>query len=95
MKYNLSLKQADVPDQHKGNVNLGLHHDGAEIASIDLEWDNTHFTSRLNGFAPDFPSKAHPIAYVKAAIDALYATKATPNEPISSVFGRTSLQIDI
>lgn len=95
MIYNLSLKNADVPDPYKGEVNLGLHHDGAEIASVDLHWDNTQFTSRFNGFAPDLPSQAHPMEYVKAAIDAIYAAKVTPEEPISSVFGRSSLQISI
>ncbi|MEW7007651.1 hypothetical protein [Lentilitoribacter sp. EG35] len=95
MIYNLSLKQADVPDPHNGDVNLGLHHEGAEIASIDLHWDNTQFTGRFNGFAPDLPTKAHPMAYIKAAIDAIYNAKVTPDEPISSVFGRSSLQIDV
>lgn len=95
MKYDLSLKRADVPDPHNGNVSLGLHHDGAEVASVDLVWDNTQFTGRFNGFATNLPAKAHPIKYVKAAIDALYDAKVTPDEPISSVFGRTSLQIHI
>lgn len=95
MIYNLSLKHAHVPDPHNGKVTIGLHHKDAEIASVDLNWDNTQFTGRFNGFAPDLPSKAHPMAYVKAAIEAIYNAKVTPDEPISSVFGRTSLQIDI
>ena len=90
MTYELTLKAADVPEPMLGEISLGVLHDGKEVAGINLNWSRTHFTGRFEDFAADMPVPAHPLAFLKAAADALNGAKVTADEPISSVFGRTT-----
>ncbi|NVK12566.1 MAG: hypothetical protein HWE35_00135 [Rhodobacteraceae bacterium] len=95
MTYQLTLKSADVPEVMTGRLSLGIQHLDAEAASIDVTWTKEHFTARFNGFAPGLPVPAHPMAFVKAAMDALNAAKAAPDEPVASVFGRGPVSFDV
>lgn len=95
MSYTLTLIKADVPEPLLGEVSLALNHKGSPAASIELSWSKKQFTGRFNGFAPDMPEPAHPMAFVKAAVDAVNAAKVMPDEPLSSVFGRGALPITI
>ncbi|MDC0660733.1 hypothetical protein N6L27_22230 [Leisingera sp. SS27] len=95
MTYQLTLKSADVPDVMHGRLSLGIRHQGTEAASIEVTWTDAHFTTRFNGFAPDMPVPAHPLAFIKGAMDALNAAKAAPDEPVTSVFGRGPVSFDV
>jgi len=95
MTYELTLKSADVPEPMLGEISLGVLHGGKEVAGIKLSWNRAHFTGRFDGFAADMPVPAHPLAFVKAAADAVNGAKVTPDEPISSVFGRTTLTFNL
>ncbi|KIC16765.1 MULTISPECIES: hypothetical protein [unclassified Leisingera] len=95
MTYQLTLKSADVPDVMTGSLSLGIQYQNAEAASIDVTWTQEHFTARFNGFAPGMPVPAHPLAFVKGAMDALNAAKAAPDEPAASVFGRGPVSFEV
>jgi len=95
MIYQLTLKSADVPEMMTGSLSLGVWHQGTEAASIDVIWAREHFTACFNGFAPEMPVPAHPLAFVKGAMDAVNAAKAAPDEPVASVFGRGPVSFDV
>ena len=95
MTYELRLISADVPEMMQGVVRVALMHENTEAANVDLSWTSAHFTGRFNGLASAMPQPAHPMTFVKAVIDAINAAKVRPDEPLTSLFGRTTLSIEI
>ena len=95
MPYQLTLIDAKVRNAMDADITIGMNFNDNEVATVELSWNRNHFTSKFNGFAPELPEPAHPAVIVGKIVAAINENKATPEEPLSSLFARTSMTISL
>ena len=47
MAYDLRLLKAEIPEPSHGSMTLALDHQGTLAATLDLDWNQDHFTARV------------------------------------------------
>lgn len=86
MTYDVTLIEAEIPEQLKGHIRLGLDHGGKQVAELDYQWDARQFTAVFHGNAPSLPVPAHPISLLQKPIEAMQAVRTNAHLLPTDVF---------
>ena len=95
MTYEITLLSADIQGPHKGEMNLGLVHEGTLSAEVQYHWTNDHFIAKFVGLASDMPMPAHPTEFMARPITAIRALMTPQHKFPSEVFQDNRVSIEI
>lgn len=95
MTYKITLLEADIRDPMKGNMRLGLVHEGEQKAELEYRWDDSEFVAVFHGNAPGLPVPAHPTVLLQKPIAAIYALKSDAHRLPTDVFKDHEVSIDV
>ncbi|MBO6511054.1 MAG: hypothetical protein JJ979_21645 [Roseibium sp.] len=95
MTYEINLLHADIPETMKGDMRLGLMHEGRQVAALEYSWDDTRFTAVFVGNAPSLPHPAHPVFLLQKPIAAIRALKTRDHTLPTDVFKDHQVSIEV
>ena len=86
MDYEVTLIEANIEHAMKGEMRLGIVHDGKRKATLEYDWTDEYFTARFVGHAPSMPAPAHPVVFLQKPIEAIQALKTEEHTFPTDVF---------
>jgi len=95
MTYEITLLSADTQGAQKGEMNLGLIHEGTQRAEVQYRWSDADFTAKFVGLASAMPVPAHPTEFIARPIAAIRALMTPEHHVPCDVFGDNRVHIRI
>jgi len=95
MDYEVTLIEARIEGPAKGEMRLGLEREGAQVAAVDYEWNDTHFTARFVGHAASMPVPTHPIHFLSKPLIAVQALRTDAHALPTDVFRDHKVFFDV